>query len=226
MLEFLNNNAGIVAILGVIVGWFLNIVTEIIRNYFKKKEEQKRRELKKFENKAELFLNKNYEDNEIIPRIKVALLSYDGNIDNPQITNTLSKKHEKAYFYFENIGKADIHELSICVTVPERQLIYSDDTLKNIKDNKILNFSVDCDERIFVNQAFELEIGYCSDDSVFNFASASLAIIYRDSLGNICEQPFFPDKNKIYEPTKISPKQYTFMLNTSMILNNISKDRN
>lgn len=216
MLDFLNNNAGFVAILGVIVGWILSSATSLIL-YRRQKKDDEEKDIKEcFKHKAEFIYNQWFrDDGDNVKRLETVFCTYQpsidrsGTIDISYPKNLLDKSKIKTeYFYFENIGESDINELEVAVFNPKTTALILEDNKKSFVKDGAISYSVSLDQKIRKGEALELVVHYLKNDPILSALSSSLEIYYRDSLHNICRQPFFPEQRKIYEPSLVSRKEW------------------
>ena len=113
MLDFLNSNAGFVAILGVIVGWALSSMTTLILYRRQKKDNEEKDVKERFRHKAEFIYSQRLKNERgDIKRLEVTFCTYQPSIgkdDMVEVTypkELLSRNKMKTeYFYFENIGE-------------------------------------------------------------------------------------------------------------------------
>ena len=215
VLDFLNNNPGFVAILGVVIGWALSSVSD--RKLYKR---QKRDALDKerrdcFAAKAELSYNRYFEDRgDNVERIEIVLCSYEPFLDKSgnvcvryprrKLRNSVPTKK---YYYFENTGRSDINELEIATADPKYFAIIPKDSLKIYTENKIVGYSVSLGRKIRRGMALEIVVNFFGDRAVVDAFSSVMEIYYRDSLGNNCRQAFFLGEEKITEPFPTNPKE-------------------
>ena len=57
-------------------------------------------------------------------------------------------------------------------------------------------------------KAIMIDIAYLPDSKIYNTFSSELALLFRDSYGNLYEQPFFLQQGNLYEPRSITNKEY------------------
>ena len=65
------------------------------------------------------------------------------------------------------------------------------DDIKFFTENKLVNYSYLFDRKIMKGKAIMIDIAYLPDSKICNTFSSELALIFRDSYGNLYEQPFF-----------------------------------
>ena len=85
------------------------------------------------------------------------------------------------------------------------------DELENIKlfvENKLVNYSYLFDRKIMKGNAIMIDIAYLPDSKICNTFSSELALIFKDSYGNLYEQPFFLQQENLYEPRSLTHKEY------------------
>ena len=228
MLDFLNNNAGLVAILGVIVGWVLNMISDHIKYNRSKKEEEEKEQRERFKNKARFAMRSKFDvhEEQIKQKISVVLCSYNAKIDSSdhieveypkELLDFSNMRHE--HFYFENIGKSDIYNFEFSVENPKYNAMFKRDLYTKFIEEGLISFGVSSDRMLRKGDIIRLTIYYSESDPVMNIFSASLIVFYRDELNNICEQAIFPEQNNIYEPTSISYRDWHEHINVNKNLN-------
>lgn len=222
MLDVLNNNPGLIAIvsvvfglIGVVLGWGLNTITDSIKYKRQKRDEEEREQRERFKHKGEFFAS----DGGNIPtekfynlqNVDVLFCSYKASLNKngevvikypKEIRNSKSLKRHT--IFFENIGDSDINELQIAVESPKHHALIYKELVDDFAEQGLISYGVLLDRKIRKGEIVSLTIYYCEEDSIVPLFSASLLLFYRDALGNICEQPVFADQDKIYEPTLIT----------------------
>ena len=214
VLNFINNNA----IVASLITLFLSTVIQVLfrRNDRKYNEEQenKKNRKKEFQNKAEFIIDNNMEDNETIPHIHLFMTNFNAKIINNNVECYYSKdvldkkKYGHLNFYLKNIGNADINQLDICVTVQKNTMLCAVDDIKFITENKLVNYNYLFDRKIMKESAIMIDIAYLPNSKICNTFSCELALIFKDSYGNLYEQPFFLQQENLYEPRSITYKEY------------------
>lgn len=227
MLNFLNSNAGFVAILGVIVGWILNMISDHIKYSRSKKEKEEKERRERFKNKARFTMRSKFDvhEEQIKQKLSVVLCSYSVKTDSNYIKVEYPKelldfekmKHE--HFYFENIGKSDIYDFEFAVENPKHNAIFERNLYSKFIKEGLISYGVSSDRMLRKGEIIRLTIYYSESDPIVNLFSASLIVFYRDELNNICEQAIFPEQNNIYEPTCISYKDWREHVNVNKNLN-------
>lgn len=216
MLDFLNSNAGFVAILGVIVGWALSSMTTLILYRRQKKDNEEKDVKERFRHKAEFIYSQRLKnEGGDIRRLEATFCTYQPSIgkDNT-IEVTYPKelldrtKTKTKYFYFENIGEADVNELEVAVSNPKATALILEINKSSFVKDGAISYGVSLDQKVRKGEVLELKIHYLEDDPILSILSSSLEIYYRDSLHNICRQPFFPEQRKIYEPSLVSRQEW------------------
>lgn len=219
MLDFLNNNAGFVAILGVIVGWALSSLTSLILYRIRKKDAEEKDIKERFKHKGEFLASDgmNIPDEKVyyIKNIDALFCSYKVSLSkNNEITigfpkgisNIKKLKHHMVYI--ENTGESDINELEITVESPKHYMLIEKNHIEEYAEKGLANYGILLDRKIRKGEVVLLTIYYFEDDPAINLFGASLLLFYRDSLNNICEQVLFPEQNKAYEPSSVSQKEW------------------
>lgn len=219
MLDFLNNNAGFVAILGVIVGWMLSSLTSLILYHRQKKDDEEKDQKERFKHKGELLAS----DGTNIPTerlydaksIDALFCSYQTSLDKNGNINIKypkgirnSKELKRHTIFLENIGNSDINELEIAVESPKNNVLIEKNHIDEFATKGLVNYGIILDRKIRKGEVIIVTIYYYEEDPVVSLFSASLLLFYRDSLGNVCKQPVFPKQSKSYEPTPITREKW------------------
>lgn len=211
ILNFINDNAIIVLV--------INIITQIIfrkndRKYNEKWENKKERK-QQFLNKAELHIENKTWDSKDKPDICLFMTDFKTSInDKKDVEFHYSKdvlkkdKYKHLRFYIKNIGNADINQLDVCATAQKNTMLCDIESIKYIVDSKFVNYSYCYDSKILKNDIILIDIAYLEDSIISNTFSCELALLFRDSYGNLYEQPFFIQQRNLYEPSAISNKDY------------------
>ncbi len=211
ILNFINDNAIIVLV--------INIITQIIfrkndRKYNEKWENKKERK-QQFLNKAELHIENKTWDSKDKPDICLFMTDFKTSInDKKDVEFHYSKdvlkkdKYKHLRFYIKNIGNADINQLDVCATAQKNTMLCDIESIKYIVDSKFVNYSYCYDRKILKNDIILIDIAYLEDSIISNTFSCELALLFRDSYGNLYEQPFFIQQRNLYEPSAISNKDY------------------
>lgn len=216
ILNFVNNNAGVVSLITLMVTIVFQIIMTKSDRKYNEKQENKKNRRKEFENKAEFIIDNNMEDDGTIPQIEIFMTDFDAKVINNKtdvefyyskdILN--KKKYNHLKFYLKNIGNADINQLDICATAQKNTMLCQIDEIKFLAENKLVNYSYLFDRKIMKGKAIMIDIAYLPDSKICNTFSSELALIFRDSYGNLYEQPFFLQQENLYEPRSITHKEY------------------
>ena len=217
--NFINNNAGVVSLITLIVTIIFQIIKTKSDRRYSEKIDNKKEKRKQFENKAEFIIEKNIEDNGTIPRINLIMSDFKANVteDKSDVDFYYSKdilnnkKYKHMLFYIKNIGNADANQLDICVTSQKNTMISSVEYMGIYVKNKTVNYSYCYDRRIRKGDVVLIDIAYLDDSRIFSSLSSELALLYRDSYNNLYEQPFFLEEANLYEPFKVTNKDYRLM---------------
>ena len=215
ILNFINNNAIVASLITLFLSTLIQVFFRISDRKYNEKQENKKNRRKEFENKAEFIIN-NMEDDGTIPHIHLFMTDFDVKVINNKtdvefyyskdILN--KKKYNHLKFYLKNIGNADINQLDICATAQKNTMLCQVDDIKFFTENKLVNYSYLFDRKIMKGKAIMIDIAYLPDSKICNTFSSELALIFRDSYGNLYEQPFFLQQENLYEPRSITNKEY------------------
>lgn len=229
-LNYINSNAIVASLIGIVIAWLLSTFTSIcISNKERKdrlKEESNREKRKQYENKAELRIEKYMWDNSTIPNIKLFMTDFKVDIskDKKEISflynkNTLNrKKYKHLKFYIKNIGNADINQLDVCVCSQKNNMLVDIEHLDSIVKNNWINYNFCYDRKILKNEFILIDIAFLDDSKIFSSTSSELVLLYKDSYNNLYEQPFFLEESNLYEPTKITFKDYRSHVTTDLAI--------
>lgn len=232
-MDFWNSNI-VATITGAIVGGLIAIIASIITHCMQRKDAEEKENRENFKHKAELLAF----DSLSIPseklydaqNIDVLFCSYQINIGKSgvigikypkSICNPKSLKRHS--IYLENIGDSDINELEIAVENPKNNALLEKDSIEEYAAKGRVKYGVLLDRKIRKGEVLIVTIYYCEEDPIISLFSASLLLFYRDSLGNVCEQPVFPEQCKTYEPTLITQKEWREHVNVSKTLTELTK---
>lgn len=215
-LDFLNNNSGLVAILGVIVGWLLSTLSDRKMYKRQKKDELDKEFRERFKEKAEFITNEAVDLRKCHAEdLYVVFSSYEANLDeNDEVVTKLPKdiansdKLKCEILYLENVGNSGVNELEISVANPKTTALIEKGHIKHYAKKGYISYGVSLDRKLLVGDVLLLHIYYLENDPIIDMISASLELYYRDSLGNVCAQPLFPEQNKIYEPRVIDYSEW------------------
>ena len=184
------------------------------RRYEEKKEKAKERK-QEILNKAELHIEDKKWDFKEKPDICLFMTDFKASITDENDVefhyseDILKKdKYKHLRFYIRNIGNADINQLDICATSQKNTMLCDIDLIKNIVDSKFVSYSYCYDRKILKDDVILIDIAYLEDSKICNTFNSELALLFRDSYRNLYEQPFFIQQRNLYEPRKISNKEY------------------
>lgn len=215
-LNFLNNNPGLVAILGVIVGWALSSLTSLFLYRRQKKDDAEKEKKERYKHKAELLVNDYFRDHgSNVRKLDLILCAYGVALDKDgfplvglpkEIVDT--KNLKKEILYLENIGDSAINELEVAVSDTKNTALIGKKNAKTYFEKGLISYGVSLDRKIKEGEALELVIYHEEDDFVDSSAFAPIVIFYRDSLNNVCEQALFVNGRNIYEPQSVDYSQW------------------
>ena len=216
VLNFINNNAIVASLITLFLSSLIQVFFRRSDRKYNEKQENKRNRRKEFENKAEFIINNNMEDDGTIPHIHLFMTDFNVKVINNKTDVEFhyskdvlnKKKYSHLKFYLKNIGNADINQLEICATAQKNTMLCQVDDIKVFTENKLVNYSYLFDRKIMKEKAVMIDIAYLPDSKICNTFSSELLLIFRDSYGNLYEQPFFLQQKNLYEPRSITHKEY------------------
>lgn len=211
ILEFINNNAIVASLITLAITTIIQIIFRKSDRKFDTKKEKRQQ----FLNKGELHIENlkiNFKKNPdillFITDFKATIIDDKDVIFNYRNDAIQEEKYKHLIFYIKNIGNADINQLDICVTNQKNTMLCNVESVKNIVKNKYVNYSYCYDRKILKNDIITIDIAYLEDSKIYKTFSSEIALLFRDSYGNLYKQPFFIKQRNLYEPHKISDKDY------------------
>lgn len=218
--DYISNNSFLTTIIGVIVGGLISSLTTIYvsskERKDKKKEDLKKEKIRQFENKAELKIEKTLQKSNNKADIEVFLLPYKVEYTDDfekynfiypkEIKN--KKLHKYKEFHIKNIGNSDINQLDICTIFKNHNILVDYKGLDAIIKNGFVNYNLCYDRKIMKNDNIVIRIYYLEGYQVAHLFSCTLLLLYKDSFNNLYEQPFWYEKDNLYEPRAICSKEY------------------
>ena len=204
--KFLIESEGIMSLLGVLLGWKLN-------NLSNEKLELKKEKQKQFENKPELYIEKEDKDLEVSLEVFVGTFNvkYDEN-ENYEIVYPKDicnkKKHEYKDVVIKNIGKSDIECLDIASADKRRVILTNYDSLESLVKHKAVYYSECYDKKIRAGEKIKIRFYYLKGKEPYSVMCATLLFLFEDSNHNYWEQPYFYDRDNVYSPHGISYKEF------------------
>ena len=215
ILYYINNNAIIASLITLIFSTIINIVFRRSDRKYEEKKEKKKNRREEYLNKAKLHIESKKWDSKEEPDIRVFLTDFK--VDNDDKKNIKfiyrddvlnRKKYNHIQFYLKNIGNADISYLDICATNMKNNMLCDVDSVESLVKDKFINYNCLYDREILKEDIILLDIAYLEDSYICNLFSSELAILFKDSYGNLYEQPFFIKRRNLYEPFPISSEDY------------------
>ena len=213
--NFINNNAVVASLITLGITTIIQIIFRKNDRKYNEKQENKKERKQQFLNKAELHSEDKKWDSKEKPDICLFMTDFKVSInDKKDVEFHYSKdalkkdKYKHLKFYIKNIGNADINQLDICTTAQKNTMLCDVESIKYIVDSKFVNYSYCYDRKILKNDIILIDIAYLEDSKICNTFSSELALLFRDSYGNLYEQPFFIQQNNLYEPHIITNKDY------------------
>ena len=213
--NFINSNAVVASLITLGITTIIQVIFRKSDRKYNKKQENKKERKQQFLNKAELHIEDKKQDSKEKPDICLFMTDFKVSInDKKDVEFHYSKdalkkdKYKHLKFYIKNIGNADINQLDICATAQKNTMLCDIESIKYIVDSKFVNYSYCYDRKILKNDIILIDIAYLEDSKICNTFSSELALLFRNSYGNLYEQPFFIQQNNLYEPHFISNKDY------------------
>ena len=217
MLDFINDNSGLVAILGVIIGWALSVLSGHFSYRRQKNDDFEKERRDRFLHKAELNRNDWYKsDLDNTRRLEIVLCVYEAYLDNNntivfKFPNSMTslEKLDKKYCVFENTGESDINDLEVGVMNSYRSSIFPKDSFTEKVKNGYISYSAYLDGRIRRGEALELVVYYSEDDLKNAGLELSVEAYFRDSRNNYCTQilPLAND-GRTSEPVSVTREEW------------------
>ena len=213
--NFINNNAIVASLITLGITTIIQIIFRKSDRKYSEKQDNKKERKQQFLNKAELHIEDKKWDSKEKPDICLFMTDFKTSINNKKdlefhySKDVLKKdKYKHLRFYIKNIGNADINQLDVCATAQKNTMLCDIESIKYIVDSKIVNYSYCYDKKILKNDIILIDISYLENSKIGNTFSGELALLFRDSYGNLYEQPFFIQQRNLYEPHTISNNDY------------------
>lgn len=213
--NFINSNAVVASLITLGITTIIQIIFRKNDKKYNEKQENKKERKQQFLNKAELHIEDKKWDSKEKPDICLFMTDFKVSInDKKDVEFHYSKdvlkkdKYKHLKFYIKNMGNADINQLDICATAKKNTMLCDIESIKYIVDSKFVNYSYCYDRKILKNDIILIDIAYLEDSKICNTFSSELALLFRDSYGNLYEQPFFIQQRNLYEPHIISNKDF------------------
>lgn len=215
IIDFFNDNAIVTSLLTLGITFIKDYLSKRSDRKYNKKQEMLKERKEEFLNKAELHIEEEKWDSKEKPDICIFITDFEVSIDaTKEVSFNYSKNilkkdgYKHLRFYMKNIGNADINQLDICATNQRNTMLCDIDSIKYIVDSKFVNYSYCYDRKILKNDIILIDIAFLEDSKIRNTFSSELALLFRDSYGNLYEQPFFLQQRNLYEPHRITSKEY------------------
>ncbi len=212
---FINNNAIAASLITLFITTIIQIAFRKSDRKYNEKQENKKERKQQFLNKAEFHIEEKQWDSKKELDIRLFMTDFKASInDKKDVEFYYSKdilkkeKYKHLRFYIKNIGNADVNQLDICVTAQKNTMLCDINEVEFLVDNKFVNYSICYDRKILKNDIILIDIAYLENSKICNMFSGELALIFRDSYGNLYEQPLFIQQRNLYEPHTISYKEY------------------
>ena len=213
--SFINSNAIVASLITLSISSIIQIIMKKSDRKYEENRERKKEKRQEFLNKAEFHIDGKHWDSKEKPDICLFMTDFNASLtkENDVVFNydknvLDSSKYKHMRFYLKNIGNADINELDICTTAQRNTMLCDIESVKNIVDDKFVNYNVCYDRKILKNDVILIDIAYLDNSKIFGVFSCELDILFMDSYGNRYRQPFFIRDNNIYPPSYISNKDF------------------
>ncbi len=223
MLDFMNNNPGLVAILGVVIGWGLSLLSGHFSYQRQKNDELEKEKRERFLYKAELNPNEWYRvDIENTRVLEVVLCTYDACLDEEG--NVVYKFPKgiasveslgKHVCIFENTGESDINDLEVGTLDAKTTALLPLSRFEDCVENGKIWYRALLNGRVRRGEALELIVYYPKDD--FKKIGSELAVLvyYRDSRNNNCVQTLsLSGEGQASEPILTTRKEWKEQVGT------------
>ena len=132
ILNFVNNNAGVVSLITLMVTIVFQIIMTKSDRKYNEKQENKKNRRKEFENKAEFIIDNNMEDDGTIPHIEIFMTDFDAKVIN--------NKTDVEFYYSKDIlnkNMKKVHKVAQRLFVDEK---ISGDDFREIMNEVELDF--------------------------------------------------------------------------------------
>lgn len=212
IIDIINNPTVSSSIFGAVIG---SLVTAFFNNRGRKKdskEKYKDRKYEEYKNKPELRVVKG--NNESKPDISIINVPIYAKYINKECKIVYPKEEveKREYLYkdivIKNIGENSINQLDICVANQKHNILSKLEEIDYLAENELLNYNYCYDFKIMPNEVLKIRLYYLKSYNENSNYNCDLCFLFIDSFGNMYEQPFFFEKENLYEPTVITAKDY------------------
>ena len=235
----LNNElttAIIAAVVGAISGGVVNFLLELHRDRRNDKKEKIKEKENVHINRPELDIVK-YEDHQLIENIKdvpscdievfVAVADCFETGKNASAVynkNNLDRSEWRCFTYvFKNMGLTDINSMNVLMADKRHVCLFETQELDYLLSHGAINYSICYDKKLRVGETVSLKLLYNKDHIPVSAFSSIMLLGLRDGNGRVWEQPFFAPNDKVYESYEISHKEYSRMLRSDDVYNELER---
>ena len=226
------------AVVGAISGGFVSLLLDIRKDRRNDKKDKIKEKQNIQKNRPELDIVK-YENHQFIENIKdvpscdievfVAVadrFEYGKNASAVYNKNNLDKSEWCCFTYvFKNMGLTDINSMNILMTTKRYVCLFETQELDYLLSHGAINYSICYDKKIRVGESVSLKLLYNKNHIPVGSFSAIMLLGLRDDNGHIWEQPFFAPDDKVYESHEISHKEYSQMLRSDDVYDELERMR-
>ena len=226
VINFINNNAIVASLITLFMSTIIQVLFKISDRKYNEKCENIKERRKQFENKAEFIIFNDLEEETTIQKIELVMTDFKYQIIDhiPGVefyySNDIldSKKYKHLKFCLKNIGNADVNQLTLCATFKKNTMLCHVNDIDFYVKNKLVNYDYLFDRKIMRGNSIIIDIAYLPNSKICNMFSCEIALIFKDSYGNLYEQPFFIQKGNLYEPRLITYEEYNIYTKDDMAI--------
>lgn len=226
----------IAAVVGAISGGIVNFLLELRRDRRNDKKEKIKEKQNVYKNRPELDIVK-YEAHQFVENIKdvpscdieifVAVadhFEYGKNASAVYNKNNLDRSEWCCFTYvFKNMGLTDINSMNVLMADKRHICLFGTQEIDYLLSQGAINYSICYDKKLRVGETVSLKLLYNKNHIPIGAFSALMLLGLRDDNGRIWEQPFFAPNDKVYESHEISHKEYSQMLRSDDVYDELER---
>ncbi len=226
----------IAAVVGAISGGAVNFLLELRRDRRNDKKEKIKEKQNIYKNRPELDIVK-YEAHQFVENIKdvpscdieifVAVAERFETGKNASAVynkNNLDRSEWCCFTYvFKNMGLTDINSMNVLMADKRHICLFETQEIDYLLSHGAINYSICYDKKLRVGETVSLKLLYNKNHIPIGAFSAIMLLGLRDDNGHIWEQPFFAPDDKVYESHEISHKEYSQMLRSDDVYDELER---
>ncbi len=226
----------IAAVVGAISGGIVNYLLEIRRDRRNDKKEKLKEKQDVHKNRPELDIVK-YENHQFVESITDVppcdIEVFVAAADRFETGKNASAVYDKSNldrsewccftYVFKNMGLTDINSMNILMATKRFVCLFETQELDYMLSHGAINYSICYDKKLRVGETVSLKLIYNKNHIPVSSFSAIMLLGLRDDNWRIWEQPFFAPDDKVYESHQVSHKEYSSMLRSDDVYDELER---